>query len=177
MRITRSQSYLRLPAAGGYPGVTNKELWRGVLRACGVEPKAYKFIANLTFANVGSGGSIHFTTDNAAGVWARAWIYGWGRGKIAYSAHPDVMKGWAKFRAEGSIDNVLMGLAFHELGHIIGNTANQAIGYPPQAWFVKRLVGHYGGSRSKAKAMASIVAADPIEVVLPLDDLSWIPKL
>lgn len=177
MRITRGQSYFRLPSVSGYPSVTNKEMWKGVLRACGVEEHSYKYLANITWQNTSSP-MILFSTSNEYGIWARAYIRGWGRGIIRYSGHPHTMELYSKYRQQGQevLDNLLFSLAFHELGHIVGNTVNQDIGYPPKKWFVDRLVNHYGKPHQKFTPPPE-ADSEVVEIALPLDDLSWIAPL
>lgn len=165
MRITTGTKNFSLP------GIEDSRVWRGVSRACKLEPQSYSKICNITWA-ASSAPMILFTTNMEYGVWARAHIYGWGRGKVVYSKHPDTMNGWKKFIAQGNVDEVLFKLAFHELGHILANTERQDIGYPPQAWLVQRLQQHYGKPKSKLKVGIQEVA-EPIDVVLPLGDLSW----
>lgn len=159
-RITTGVNNFKLP------GIPDDRVWRGVSRACKLEPYSYSKIANITWA-ASKSPMILFTTNKEKGVWARAHIYGWGRGKIVYSVHPDTMSGWHKFLAEGNIDEVLFKLAYHELGHVVANTERQDIGYPPKQWLVDRLQSHYGRPRTALQVVAS-------EVVLLLNDLSWL---
>ncbi len=195
MKITYRKSNFVLPGTKSYPAVTTTELWNGVVRASSREQRSYSKIANIQWA---SGPMITFTTEVKYGVWARAWIRGWGHGTIKYSTHPDTMKGWADFRKRGIINDVLLKLAFHELGHVVANTMREDIGYPPKQWLVDRLVAHYGKPKVKAKknsnhtpdvttddgillpagdeAVGGIAGDTPGEIVieLPLDDLSWL---
>jgi len=71
------------------------------------------------------------------------------------------------------VDEVLFKLAFHEIGHVVAYTTREDIGYPPKDWLIKRLQSHYGKPKSKA-AMGVVGEQEPVEVVLPLDDLKWL---
>lgn len=168
MRITRRQVNFVLKGSKDYPGVSNSELWNGVLRACSGESQSYSKIANIEW---GSGSMITFTTEVKYGVWARAFMGGWGRGTIKYSTHPDTMMGWKKFREAGNINEVLFKLAFHELGHLLANTEREDIGYPPKEWLIQVLQRHYG----KPKAKIATPKEEEAKVIeLPITDLSWL---
>jgi hypothetical protein len=166
MRITTGVRNFSLP------GLDDGRVWRGVSRACKLEEKSYSKIANISWAAAKTPMML-FTTHVEKGVWARAYLRGWGRGTVSYSTHPDTMAGWQKFIAAGNVDEVLFKLAFHEIGHVVAYTTREDIGYPPKEWLVQRLQSHYGKPKSKS-AMGPIAAeTKEIEVALPLDDLRW----
>lgn len=79
MRITTGVHDFRLP------GIDDSRVWRGVSRACKLEEKSYSKIANITWASAKTP-MLLFTTHVEKGVWARAYLRGWQRGRSAVQA-------------------------------------------------------------------------------------------
>jgi hypothetical protein len=120
------------------PGVPWSRVAAALHRACVTERYAFPKIANLAWKG-STRPMILWATRSMPQYWAQCKMGGWGRGVVYFSNHPSLVKRMAAWS-----DDTWMGLAYHEMGHLLANTWNQDIGYPPKPWFVSALQKHWG---------------------------------
>lgn len=135
------------------PGIPWSRIQPQMHRACVDEPlkkQAYSQICNIAWKG-STNPNILWASKVLPQSWAECRMGGWGKGIVYFTSATSLAK-----RMTTWSDDTWMGLCFHEMGHLLLNTWNQDIGYPPKAWVVNALVKHYG----KPKPM---LAAEEVE--------------
>lgn len=135
-----------------HPIFTYAETRIQLFRALTDESQSYSKVCNLTFSGSKYPSITFYTsaTYNVPGYgtdrwWAVAPIFGKGRGRIIHNTSARMVGRWKELYSDHQVAlQVLFGLWFHELYHILGYTTSQIASYPPSGAVIAKLVKLWG---------------------------------
>lgn len=151
------------------PGIPWSYLAPQFTRACRTEVYSFSKIANVTWQG-SARPMILIATKRDSRNWATAQLNGYGRGIVYFTNYPTLVARMKKWTVD-----TWMGLFYHEMGHIMLNTWNQDIAYPPKAWFVTAMQKKWGKPKSALELAVEMVLES--KIVEENADISLLDKI